>query len=77
MYRVEAVKVRCLSVLISALPVMWQVVGGMLSNLKNMATDMGQEIEKQNSQLDKIGAKVTISLLPSWYFFIQKLLTAF
>lgn len=31
----------------------------MLSNLKNMATDMGQEIEKQNTQLDKIGAKVT------------------
>lgn len=36
-----------------------QVVGGILSNLKNMATDMGQEIEKQNNQLDKIGAKAS------------------
>jgi hypothetical protein len=36
-----------------------QAVGSMLSNLKNMASDMGQEIEKQNSQLDKIGAKVS------------------
>lgn len=36
-----------------------QVVGSMLSNLKSMATDMGQEIEKQNTQLDKIGAKAT------------------
>jgi hypothetical protein len=49
-------------------------VGGMLSNLKNMATDMGQEIEKQNSQLDKIGAKVTISLFPSRDFFYTKVI---
>jgi hypothetical protein len=35
----------------------------MLSNLKNMASDMGQEIEKQNTQIDKIGAKVSIRIL--------------
>ena len=35
-----------------------QAVGGILANLKNMATDMGAEIEKQNSQLDRINDKV-------------------
>jgi DNA anti-recombination protein RmuC len=35
-----------------------QVVGSVLSNLKNMAQDMGSEIEKQNKQLDKITNKV-------------------
>ena len=35
-----------------------QAVGGILGNLKNMATDMGAEIEKQNSQLDRINDKV-------------------
>jgi len=34
-----------------------QAVGGVLSNLKNMAADMGGEIERQNKQLDKIGGK--------------------
>jgi len=34
-----------------------QVVGGILGNLKNMATEMGGEIEKQNKQLDNIGTK--------------------
>jgi len=34
-----------------------QAVGGILGNLKNMATDMGAEIEKQNSQLDRINDK--------------------
>ena len=35
-----------------------QQVGSMLGNLKNMAADMGNEIDKQNKQIDKIGAKV-------------------
>lgn len=35
-----------------------QAVGGMLSNLKNMAADMGGEIERQNKQLDRITNKV-------------------
>jgi len=34
-----------------------QAVGGILGNLKSMATDMGSEIEKQNSQLDRINDK--------------------
>ena len=33
-------------------------VGSVLGNLKNMATDMGQEIDRQNKQIDKISAKV-------------------
>ena len=40
-----------------------QVVGSVLSNLKNMAQDMGSEIEKQNKQLDKITNKVTLAFL--------------
>ena len=35
-----------------------QQVGSMLGNLKNIAEDMGNEIDKQNKQIDKIGAKV-------------------
>ena len=40
-------------------------VGNILGNLKNMASDMGAEIEKQNKQLDLIQGKVIflISLL--------------
>eukprot|EP00088_Acartia_fossae_P070707 TRINITY_DN9542_c0_g1_i3.p1 TRINITY_DN9542_c0_g1~~TRINITY_DN9542_c0_g1_i3.p1 ORF type:complete len:229 (+),score=72.90 TRINITY_DN9542_c0_g1_i3:42-689(+) len=34
-----------------------QAVGSILGNLKSMATDMGNEIEKQNKQLDTIGTK--------------------
>jgi len=34
-----------------------QAVGGILGNLKSMATDMGAEIEKQNTQLDRINDK--------------------
>ena len=40
-----------------------QQVGSVLGNLKNMAADMGQEIDRQNKQLDKIGAKVTNLIL--------------
>jgi len=36
-----------------------QQVGSMLGNLKNMAADMGNEIDKQNKQIDKIGAKAS------------------
>ena len=35
-----------------------QMVGGILGDLKSMAIDMGGEIEKQNSQLDRVNAKV-------------------
>ena len=38
-----------------------QAVGGILGNLKNMAQDMGDEIGRQNKQLDTIGGKVIIS----------------
>merc|ERR1711976_960232 len=34
-----------------------QAVGGILGNLKNMAADMGDEIGRQNKQLDRINAK--------------------
>lgn len=34
-----------------------QAVGSVLSNLKNMAQDMGSEISKQNKQLDRITNK--------------------
>ena len=45
-----------------------QQVGSMLGNLKNMAADMGNEIDKQNKQIDKIGAKVKFK---SIYCFTQ------
>ena len=40
-----------------------QAVGGILGNLKSMATDMGSEIEKQNQQLDRINEKVAFLIL--------------
>lgn len=33
-------------------------VSTMIGNLRNMAIDMGSEIENQNRQLDRINAKV-------------------
>lgn len=36
-------------------------VGTMIGNLKNMAIDMGTEIEGQNSQIDRINMKVKLS----------------
>lgn len=39
-----------------------QGVGNILGNLRNMATDMGSEIERQNKQLDLIHGKVRIPL---------------
>lgn len=35
-----------------------QTVGDIVSNLKNMAVDMGSEIDKQNKQIDRITDKV-------------------
>ncbi len=37
-----------------------QAVGSILGNLKNMAADMGDEISRQNKQLDTLGGKVII-----------------
>ena len=37
-----------------------QAVGSVLGNLKNMAADMGDEISRQNKQLDRIDRKVII-----------------
>lgn len=34
-------------------------VSTMIGNLRNMAIDMGSEIENQNNQLDRINAKVS------------------
>lgn len=39
-------------------------VGSILGNLKNMALDMGNEIEAQNRQIDRITEKVRAFLLP-------------
>jgi synaptosomal-associated protein 25 len=33
-------------------------VSGMISNLRNMAVDMGNEIGSQNKQIDRINQKV-------------------
>ena len=35
-----------------------QAVGGILGNLRAMATDMGNEIETQNKQIDRLNTKV-------------------
>lgn len=35
-----------------------QQVSGMIGNLRNMACDMGNEIENQNRQIDRIKSKV-------------------
>jgi len=38
-----------------------QAVGSILGNLKNMATDMGGEIDRQNKNLDRINVKTNIT----------------
>lgn len=38
-------------------------VGSIIGNLKTMAVDMGNEIDKQNKQIDGITAKVTEMLI--------------
>lgn len=35
-------------------------VGGIIGNLKNLALDMGNEIEKQNKTIDRITDKVNL-----------------
>ena len=37
-------------------------VSNMIGNLRNMAVDMGNEIEGQNRQIDRIHQKVAISI---------------
>ena len=51
-----------------------QAVGGILGNLKNMASDMGEEIEKQNKQLDRINDKV-IAVFLLFFFYILVIFT--
>lgn len=41
-----------------------EAVSSVLGNLKNMAVDMGSEIDKQNRQIDNITAKVSASGTP-------------
>lgn len=36
-----------------------EAVGSIIGNLKTMAMDMGNEIDKQNRQIDNISAKVS------------------
>merc|ERR1740129_1295511 len=38
-----------------------QAVGSILGNLKNMAQDMGDEIDRQNKNLDRINVKTNIT----------------
>ena len=35
-------------------------VGGMIGNLRNMAIDMGSEIDSQNRQVDRVNQKVMV-----------------
>ena len=43
-------------------------VSTMIGNLRNMATDMGTEVQNQNSQLDRINLKVMIFFLLALIF---------
>lgn len=36
-----------------------ETVGSIIGNLKTMAMDMGNEIDKQNKQIDNISSKVS------------------
>ena len=38
-----------------------QQVSTMIGNLRNMAQDMGTEVENQNRQLDRINLKVSLA----------------
>ena len=40
-----------------------QQVSTMIGNLRNMATDMGTEVENQNRQLDRINIKVLFTMV--------------
>lgn len=37
-----------------------ETVGSIIGNLRTMAVDMGNEIDKQNKQIDGINAKVSL-----------------
>ena len=37
-----------------------QQVSGIIGNLKNLAIDMGTEIDRQNQQIDRVNDKVTL-----------------
>ena len=49
-------------------------VSTMIGNLRNMATDMGTEVQNQNAQLDRINLKVMIFFLLALIFvsFLKK-----
>lgn len=38
-----------------------EAVGSIIGNLKNLAVDMGSEIDKQNKQIDRINDKVKMA----------------
>lgn len=38
-------------------------VSGMITNLRNMAVDMGNEIGSQNKQIDRINQKVCVDIV--------------
>ena len=48
-----------------------QQVGSMVSNLRNMAVDMGNEIESQNKVLDRINRKVCVTPDKSFQSFMM------
>ena len=45
-----------------------QQVSTMIGNLRNMATDMGTEVQNQNAQLDRINLKVIILFIYFLFF---------
>lgn len=49
-----------------------QEVSGMIGNLRNMAVDMGSEINQQNVQIDRIQIKVRLDNV-KLVFFINKI----
>ena len=54
-----------------------QAVGSVLGNLKNMAADMGEEISRQNKQLDRIDRKVIIFCFPFDFLFLCDIFVSF
>ena len=46
-----------------------QQVGSMVSNLRNMAVDMGNEIQSQNKAIDNINRKVRTCVHPTYIYF--------
>ena len=48
-------------------------VNTMIGNLRNMALDMGSELENQNRQVDRINRKVTLYLEKPGVFWKQPL----